>query len=825
MEESFQYLERKRLFKQLDRIKNVPLTLIVAPMGYGKTSMLFQYLQKNKLQNIWITLGQMPIQEQWLRNRIATEIASISEAISQKMQQIGISNSSNEENATSQFLTLLREKLFSEDFYLVLDDYQSYEGQKINLLLSKLAYEDIPGVHIVLISRRHINLPLEELRLKGYCALISQVDLIMSPEEMKELFALNGMHVDEQQFPDIYTYTDGWVAAARLLWQDYQDHGTLQSFGSIQRLLKESLYTKLSPEERKILYPFTCFAELSIEELDAVTDFPVIPSSLKALTEKIGFFHYNLQNHKYNIHTLLHCVVLESEDGDPHELYRRYASYQEKNKQYISALEYYDKAGCREEIFQILDSEYRFEIMQQIPDFLIAFFRSCTNPQELISHPYAILSGIYYMLLSANASIMANGIRFFAHAKDIYISQQNLSGKCNDLLGELYFVDSLNVFHNLNAATESLCCAWELRGGKASHIFSKRPYSYGVPNTLFMYHKEPGKLALEVASEIEYSHHYMKLIYNTHTSLDKFIHAEHALEIGEIKTARLYAAEALEKAIFQNQVCIVLSSYMVLMRSVVFQGKKHDFEQLTAECDHFIQHAAPYSSLLDTEYDLMCGYLYAVLGQLDKIPLWLRKRQFDKCNLIIRDSRNSCLIYSLYLCRKKHWTKLAANAEEMMLSFTGTRHIFSEIYAYIFYSIAHWYTGDTDKALSHLLKGLDLAEPDKIMMPFAEISEELLPILELAGTENSYAKEVSLFCSQWQTGMQSFKVEEYKEAVFTQREKDIMELLAQGYRNAEIGEKLHIARITVEKNLTAIYRKIGVSNRTSALNWYVSNRS
>lgn len=820
MDENFQYLERSRLDKRLESMKRVPLTLVTAPMGYGKSSIVGKYLQKNHMENLWITLGQAAVQEQWLWNHIAQEISKISEPVSQFMFRTGLPYGSDWELMESKFLTLLREDMSTQDFYLVLDDYQSCQGNRLSQFLATLAFEDIEGIHIIVISRQMLNLPLEELRLRGYCVHIKQTDLIMAPDELKQLFEINGICLDEQTFQEVCAYTDGWVAAARLIWHDYQETGNLQFYGSVQHLLKESLYRKLSPEEKHLLYPFTCFAELSCEELSVVADLNVTEDTLMRLTHKLVFFHYNSQNQKYMIHTLLHNVIVEEERDNREEIFYRYACYQEKNKQFITALEYYDKAGRREEIFQILDGEYRFEIMEQIPDFILTFFQKCDNNEEFIQHPSATLSSIYCMLLSAKKEILLKGRRFYTHVKHFYESQLSASDENRNLLGELYFLESLYISSNLSAASVTLRHVWELRGGKASLIFAKRPYTYGVPNTLFMYHNAPGMLKTEITTEIEYSREYMKLVYNTKASLDRFICGEYALEIGDIALAFTHATEALEKAYFQNQICIIISSYFVLFRAIIFQGRKEDFAEIMEKCEEFFQCNTPHPSHISVEYDLMCGYVYGVLGQLEKIPLWLRKRQFDNCNIIIRDSRNACIIYGFYLCRKKRWTKLAANAEEMVLSFTGTRHVFSEIYAHIFYSIAHWYTDKHAKALDYLLGALALAKPDHIMMPFAELSDELMPILTIAVEKEPFSREILSFCQQWQRGIKAFKSEEYREAIFSPREKEVLEFLVQGYRNSEIAERMHIAQITVEKNLTNIYRKIGVANRTSAVNWY-----
>ncbi len=393
----------------------------------------------------------------------------------------------------------------------------------------------------------------------------------------------------------------------------------------------------------------------------------------------------------------------------------------------------------------------------------------------------------------------------------------------NELLGELQIIKSLMVFNDLQAANEALTQAWILREQKPSRIFPKKIYSYGVPNTLHMYHREPGSLLDTVENEIKYSMQYMRLIYNSESSLERLIHAEYSLETGQVENAFLTVIASLKKSVFRQQTCIVISGYFVLLRCLIYQGNKAYFEDAMENCKGFFRKQEVNSNMLLGEYDLMIVYIYAILGQLDKIPLWLRKRQLDNCNLIVRDSRNACMVYGIYLCRKKRWIQLAANAEEMMLSFAGTRHVFSEIYAHIFYAISLWYTDEYEKAQRYFKMAFHLAEPDNIWMPFVEMSEDLAPLWHSLKIKDQLPKELEALAQQWQKGLHVFKAEENREAIFTPREEEIMELLAQGFRNSEIGNRTHIAQVTVEKNLTNIYRKIGVSNRLGAIRWYNEN--
>lgn len=823
MQGNFHYLERPALWEKLSGAEEVPLLLVTAPMGYGKSTLIREYLHKKQKKYFWIALGQNPVQEEWLWNRISQEIASVSEELSILMLQVGLPYSGDWEMSETLLLDMMR-KVFSEhDFYLVIDDYHTCNGDKFNRFLVRLAYEDIENSHTILISRNHIDMPLMEMQLKGYCTLITHVDLTMSPEETAHLFAINGITLEENALTSIYEYTDGWIAAASLLWLDYQKKGCIQSSGSVYRLIKESVYAPLSEAEKRLLYPFSCFAELSIDELSSVTELSVTSSHIETLVEKTGLLHYNESNDKYAIHTLLHAVVVENSYGSRDELYRRYALRQKKLGDYITALEYFEKCGDKTEIFEILDSENRFEIIDLIPDFLQNFFSELQNGDELFQHPFAVFSYISSMLLSSNEAICQKGRMLYSFIKQHYEEKENPTPADQELLGELQIIKSLIVFNDLHAANQALAQAWTLRGQKPSRIFSRKIYSYGVPNTLHMYHREPGSLLDTVENEIKYSSHYMRLMYNTESSLEKLIYAEYYFETGQVEKALLSVTDSLKRAKFQQQTCIVISSYFVLLRCLIYQGNKSGFEKAMEECNYFFQNAEIKITMLLGEYDLMTGYIYAVLGQLEKIPLWLRKRQLDNCNLIVRDSRNACMVYGIYLCRKKRWTQLAANAEEMMLSFAGTRHVFSEIYANIFYALSLWYTNECEKAMEYFFAAFALASPDNIWMPFVELSAELLPLWDNVKTKDSFSPEIELLCLKWEKGIRTFKAEEYREAIFTPREEEIMDLLAQGFRNSEIGNRTHIAQVTVEKNLTNIYRKIGVSNRLGAIKWYNEN--
>lgn len=820
------HLYRETLLKKISTVKEVPLMLVVAPMGYGKSSAVHAYIQKNNLSHIWISVGTEPLDDERLWNRIGMEFKTRNSEFYECFSQLGRPTSANwEQVQESAFVSLLKQTYMEKDFYLVIDDYPSGNTPIINRLITRIVYEDIPGFHIILISRTYPSFAFEELILKSYCFLISQTDFTLTPDEIEEIFRLNGISLDADEAKKVYEYTDGWIAAVNLLELEYRQKGVLQFGSSITRLIRTSIYDKLTAKEQEFLYLMCLFPEFSLAELEAVYGGSISFNELELLMEKTGLIHYHSQKGTYSLHSLLREVVKDMQKKDPSQYFSRYAAYQEANGDLTTAITYYEKTQDVEAILRILDGDERFAIIAQLPGFLMAFFQKNQANPLLFEHPTALLSVVHSVIISGDIKLAQDSRRFFTYVKEYYEEHYKDAFNYADICGELKIVESQLYFNDTKPMSQALADAWELRGHKPSQIFIRKVYSYGVPETLFMYHQRSGSLLETVEGEKEYSRNYMRLIYNIHGSLETLVDAEYALETGDMEACLKLAQQSLEQAKFHNQICIVISSYLVLLRSYIFFGRKQSFDAAIKDCAAYMKNINYY--LLKMDYEQMCGYVYGIINQLDKIPLWLRERNIDNCNQIIRDTRNGCIIHGLFLLHKKQWARLSSNAAEMALPYMGTHHVFTQIYAGIFDSIALWNQNARVEAEAAFEQALALARPDGIVMPFAELSEALVPLLDVLSkkkyfTTDSFFQKLISFSADWRAGALVFEEHHYSNAVFTDRENQIVKLLITGCRNNEIARQLNIAPVTVEKNLTNIYRKIGVANRTSAIQWYLN---
>lgn len=826
----FKQLNREKLWEKMERSQEVPLTLVVAPMGYGKTTIVRDYVQKKSDYRIWISLGQDSVHEEWLWNRIVGEVCRMDEKKGKQFLPLDFFSEDGIDKLET-LLPIFQEAPLDGEFYLVLDDYQSCNRPKFNELITKLVYEDIPRLHIILVSRIYLDIPLEEMMLKGYCNIIGQQDFVLTREETDALFRMNDILLNEEQLEQVYEYSDGWIAAIVLLWHNYRSDGVLQISSAITRLLKEAIFIKLPEEDKRLLAVMSLFAEISTRALEYILNEPVSANRLQNLIEKTGLIQYNLQNNTYTMHSMLRTLAKEEghELGvDAKKTYQSFADFLIQEGRAVSAIAFLLKADDYETILELLDGEWRGQIIERVPQALYEFFCNTPNFDTLVNHPTGTLAYLYCMVASGNRRVSENGKQLLRRLEDYYQAQAEKQQQpeklrnIQDLRGELMIIRAQAEFNDLSAMNAALAAAWKLRDGKPSFVFERKIYTSGVSQTLIMYHKEAGTLASVVQEEKEYSENYLRLLYGLHGSLATMVEAEYCIEQCRIEEALQLAEQALETAEFRGQICAQICSYSVIMRCHIYLGDRQGFEKAMLHCRAIVENTT--ETMLRMNYEQAAGYSYALLGQLDKLPLWLRDRQLEDCNQMIRDCRTGCTIYSIYLCHKQKWVRLQANAEEMAAPYTSTKHIFAEIYADLFQSIAAYHLSEPEKAKEFLLNAIALAQPDGIKMPFVELSWELLPIFESV-EKNEFIRELLPLCRQWQKGKKAFDELQYTKAILTAREQEILELLTTGCRNSDISRKLNIALITVEKTLTNIYRKIGVSNRTGAIKWYIDFKS
>jgi ATP/maltotriose-dependent transcriptional regulator MalT/two-component SAPR family response regulator len=205
------------IYDQLER----RLLLLVAPAGYGKTSLLVDFAQQSEMPVCWLSLDALDQEPQrFLQYMIA--------AITEKFPGFGKdsvaaleSMASYEQDEERLLITISNEinALINEHFVFVFDDYHMVAGVTfIGHVISRLIQLTGENVHFIMAARNLPDLPDAPLMIaRNQIGGLSFEELSFHPEEIQQLFQQNnGIVLDQQDAKTIIDKTEGWIAAIHL---------------------------------------------------------------------------------------------------------------------------------------------------------------------------------------------------------------------------------------------------------------------------------------------------------------------------------------------------------------------------------------------------------------------------------------------------------------------------------------------------------------------------------------------------------------------------------------------------------------------------------
>lgn len=809
--------ERKKLEGELESVIHKPLIMVIAPSGYGKSTLVRQYFSRNDSRlNLWFPMQRDEVDGNWIWHRICNKIHEYNEPLYDRVAHLSLPQSAQE---MSYMIKVLNLYVVREE-YLIIDDYQECNSQWMDKLIENIVI-NVPHLHIILISRTYPDIPYEELLLRGCCAVINQQNLTLNVEETKEIFRLNNVELSDKELCELYEYTDGWISAVYLSLYEYKKRGSFGSFLGVNHLLKTAIFDKLSPKMQEFFMKVALFDWFEIEGAKYVTGMDIAEKLLFESQKQFGFLHYDAKSRSFQMHALLRNVAeteLGKSDIDMQGLYSRAAQLCEKKNNCIEAVKYYKKSGNSSRIARLYAGadgkrliEQAPELFEDVKDFI---WQDIWNDNLM-----AWLNYLYCRILTDGAVAVEK-----LYENTVKQVSESTRWKTDDKIhAELLVLKSIIQFNDIEAMNASMKTAVDLLGYGTSDILGNSLLTYGTTCMTLLYYNRSGDLKRIIAGEKVYAGYFMNLTKGVLEGWDEFFDAEYALMLGNFEKAYEYAARVYKRTELRHQSCLMISCYYIMLKCLISFGKKEQFYGKLDEMKEQFSQVVDPLLIIDTE--LVQGYMYACLGMRERMPDWLADFRLENCNRAIRNIRSGCMTYGRLLCSEKNWEHLDIVGDEMLVPYANTVHIFPMIVGYIYKAIAKYNMGQKVLAADYLKKAVNYAEKDDLVIPFIENGSELMPIIQelmpdeflshIIEQSEQYEKGKYLITggSTDDGGLES----QAGAGLLTRREAELMDYVREGLRNAEIGEKMHIAQVTVEKNLTSIYRKLGVKNRTAAI--------
>jgi LuxR family maltose regulon positive regulatory protein len=215
-----------------DRLTNLlvaarpSLTLLVAPPGFGKTSLLADWADRDPRQFAWVTIDAQDNDQTVLWTYIGAALAKVFDPGSSTPRFIAHAREADPAAAVA--LELGAEEI---ECVLVLDDYQLLESDDCHDTVMRFVELSPPNVQIVISTRTDPPLPIARLRAAGELLELRATDLQFVPEESAEFLNRRlGLHLDPDAVGILHERTEGWPAGLYLAYLSMRGSADRRSF-------------------------------------------------------------------------------------------------------------------------------------------------------------------------------------------------------------------------------------------------------------------------------------------------------------------------------------------------------------------------------------------------------------------------------------------------------------------------------------------------------------------------------------------------------------------------------------------------------------------
>lgn len=239
-----------RLQQLLAQLALAGTTLVVAPMGYGKTLAVNHFLQAQEQS------GQVVIRQSiygagreafWQGVQRAWETEPLGAALAQQSMPV-------DTNSRALILELFAKLLPKQACYWFIDDMHLLEDKAASEFIYALSKADFKQLHLVLVSRGQIFSQAQLISLGQQVFALDKQDLALKREELTEYSQRCGLSLTSRLLDELHEACEGWVSIVYLNFLAYSkyQHLVLDS-SSVYEMIAFVLLKPLARAQQKLL--------------------------------------------------------------------------------------------------------------------------------------------------------------------------------------------------------------------------------------------------------------------------------------------------------------------------------------------------------------------------------------------------------------------------------------------------------------------------------------------------------------------------------------------------------------------------------------------
>lgn len=821
-------LERKKLFSILSNNRMKKLTIIKAPAGYGKTTLLSLWLKHIDESVAWFTIDQNdndPVR--FLRYLIHTLSFSILN-VEQKLNNI-LDEITSFETIVDTLLNDL--DTYKGNIHIVFDNFQEIHTPQIYQILNRLIEYLPANVRIYIITRTNLELPLAKWRVKGWILEVGVGQLSFDLEELQSFFSPVTNDEQKDVLKPLLKTTEGWIAGIQLI--KLSTGGMIDNLSSEEILAKASSYIHeyfmqeillILPQELQdfllrtsilnYLEPSVCTSVTN--ELNSLTIFSEL--------EKNCLFIEQVQAHPpvYRYHTLFrHALQVEFHRQQSYEMiasiYYEVATNLCQREDYVAAIE----LALNGELYELAHEWIQKYLVEIFAEGHTLLFGQWIQKLRNAQFPVDINLLVLYIttLFSTHEMDQAKKI-----TEELLFKQNKLKW-----MDGFQFIAVSKIFEIMNAyigymedgdlekAKVGLQTRVNVRKNKSSLYHISLKYNQFEPRILRTFVGARGKfLPVGKMEELIHVLNESEIKERNITGVTYGLLAEILYEINDLDRASKELEIGLQYGLrFQDPGLFIP---MYLLKARIYMTKKQ-FEEA---------HMVLIEAMKETDKPYWVGMLYIMKAQsyLLEGNISYAQQEFFRVTDFINyriASRNPfyLLVQGKILYANNQLEEALQIAIRLKEGAIQEKQIVTLIEAGLLEAICHFSLGKEDFALTGLHAALEHGVLYGYYRTFIE-EDSIWPLLNKYWRIRQHSKGdtfKSVPLAYVNKLLQNDSSEDEFFANFTAREKDVLQLLAEGASNNEIAHQLQLTEGTIRVYLTEIYSKIGVRSRTKAILW------
>lgn len=865
---------RESLLRRLDHIPAHRLILVSAPAGFGKSTLLGAWIERSSMPTAWLSLEARD--DSFVRF-LTYMVSSVSTILPQFgadiLDALSATPNPQVEPLMSAFVNAI--STVERDFLLALDDFHLIGCEEVVAAIRFLLDHASDTLHLALLTRSDPPFPLSRLRVSGRLLELRAEDLRCTNDEATDLMESLGLSVEESAIEALQQKTEGWIAGLKMAALSLQGRDDpkefVEAFTGADKFVLEYLLEEVvgrQPESiQRAITALSVLDEFNGSLAEATAGMANGQEFLERL-DKSNLFLVPLDNRRewYRYHhlfadLLLHRLQRLFPDDIPH-LHRKAAAWYDERGIVREAVVHAHGANDPDMLISLLE-KYWLRIFRDFSlDDLSAL---CNLPDHvLMSHPRLAFLRSYGLYERRDHDEMQRLFPLIEHAAASDPEQDALRGSLALLRaivardrgqytealeqGELalallpdksvddpdyqwnlsrgmilsFLAQGNSAIGNRDEALRRIHLAWiyaQTRGDFRTLIYALINLAYDawaigdIDETL--------RYCDRMLAEDER----MALIAPHQRLLPRQIKASAMLYRNELNDALKWALEAEEHTPQAGSQVYVAETYRILILIYEAMGDTPGVDRSLAALEG-VRIAIPRHQwiipMIKARSDLMRGQ---TLSAIIWVATYMHGERYELQSPNANERAIAHLFRARLLIAQKKFDDAIAALELALTETRGVDRFKQELERVLLMAIALESLGRTAEATALVREAMVRAAPQRIVRPFVTEGHRMASIVERVVQEeatvvtlsSAYLRALMAALGKSAPATRQEIAVIPSEWALTEREIEILKLIAQGYSNQKIADRLYLSINTVKTHTANLYDKLGVRSRTEAI--------